>query len=60
MAANDDLDITPIQKLPDMNHRSKFVPGIYTYSKVSPPQRDLLIAVMEGRIVRLVRIGLNP
>jgi hypothetical protein len=59
MVANDDLDITPVQKLSDMTHQSKFVPAIYSSSTGSLPQRDLLIAVMEGRIVRIVRVGLN-
>jgi hypothetical protein len=59
MVTNDDLDISPVQKLPDMTHQSKFVPAIYSASTGSLPQRDLLIAVMEGRIVRIVRVGLN-
>jgi hypothetical protein len=60
MVTNDDLDITPVQKLPDMTHQSKFVPVIYSSSTGSLQERDLLIAVMEGNIVRIVRVGLNP
>jgi hypothetical protein len=57
---NNDLNLAPIQKLPDMTHQSKFASAIYSSSTGPLKQRDLLIAVMEGRIVRIVRVGLNP
>jgi hypothetical protein len=52
---NSDINITAVQKLPDMTHQSKFMAAIYAFSSGSLAQRDLLIAVMEGRTVRIVR-----
>jgi hypothetical protein len=57
---NDYLNVTSAQKLPDMTHQSKFVSALYTSSRGSLAQRDLMIAVMEGRMIRIVRVGLNP
>jgi hypothetical protein len=59
-ATNDDLNITSIQRLPDMTHQSKFVSATCTSSSSFSAQRHLLIAVVEGKIVRIVRVGLNP
>jgi hypothetical protein len=55
---NDELDITSIQKLPGMTSQSKFVPAIYTSSSGRLIQRNVLIAVMEGKTVRIIRVGL--
>jgi hypothetical protein len=55
---NDELDITSIQKLPGMTSQSKFVPAIYTSSSGRLIQGNVLIAVMEGKTVRIIRVGL--
>jgi hypothetical protein len=59
-ATNDDLNIISMQMLPTLTHQSQFVPAIYTSSPNFLAQRHLLIAVVEGRMVRIVRVGLTP
>jgi hypothetical protein len=56
----DELKIKPGRSLTGMTHQSKFVPVINTTMVGAVPQRQILIAVMEGAKVRIVRADLDP
>jgi hypothetical protein len=53
------LDCRNKTKIPGLTNRSKFVPAITTTTYNSHNQRHLLIAVMEDRMVRTIRLDLE-
>jgi hypothetical protein len=58
--ARDELKIKIEKKLKGMTHQSRFIAAVNTTSTGTLPQRNLLLAIMEGMTIRIVRVGLTP
>jgi hypothetical protein len=58
--SRDDLKIKIEKKLKGMTHQSRFIAAVNTTSTGTLPQRNLLLAIMEGMTIRIVRVGLTP